>query len=479
MSTDSRLDVNDLLRIGILIILLLLIFLKIDVESSYLNNNTIYLGEVLAIENLFFLYFEKRNRNPFVILLVFQNFFFFLLRILTLNYTNYSTSLQLNNCVAYDVNYSLFFAIFANIALFIGVLYNTRQNNNKPRQISIPRKKYLVFIPLAVCFFMTYYSTKGIISLINSLFINLSILVMMLIVYIVYNGKNLNKKFKYILFFLIIAYIVMQTGYGSRGAVISVLMFCIFTFLAVHERLKIRFNQLLLVFLITPVMLIFFLFATYMRPQLNDSTNKTLSEVNSIFQGFDLINSVEVDIKIILTPVFDRVGFLDYSAATIKNYDKYAQVFNLPYYFKSIVDNILSPGFDVFDVPRVSNATSFIYYNSGPITKTSVTENYQSDQFCFYGEYYDLFGKWFSLVPIFFTGFLFKWMYQKVNHNKSYFAFIKKAFILSMFYSFLNSFGVDWILLDILGFLFTYFLAKNFFKFSEKSSFSMKSIELQ
>ena len=463
-------DLNSILRLFIFIFVTFLLFIKVDEKNQYVNLSTFILGGVLALQNFIFLIFEKLKRNPLLLLLVFQNVFFFMIRILSLNYTDFSTPFEQNNCSATDVHYALIFIFFANISLFLGLISFPGVAKTKLSQVYEVHKKYLILVPVCVSFFMSYYSSKGFISLINSLFINLGILILMIIVYLIYKGKHLNKSFKYLLLLFIIAYVIMQTAYGSRAALISVVLYSIYALLAVYGFFKVKIIHILLAGILIPIMIIFFLFATYMRPQLSDATNKTLPEIASIYNNFNLKGSLENDAQLLLTPVFDRIGFLDYSATTIKNADKYAPVFNITYYFKSIVDNILSPGFDIFDVPRVSNATSFIYYGNGPITKTTVTENYQSDQFCFYGEYYALFGKWFSLIPIFLTGVLFKFLYERTNPQRPYLTFVNKAFILSTYYLFLNSFGLDWILLDIVGYVFTFSLFQNFFKFKLKTS---------
>ena len=100
----------------------------------------------------------------------------------------------------------------------------------------------------------------------------------------------------------------------------------------------------------------------------------------------------------------------------------------------------------------------------GSPSLAKVPDAYQSDQFTLYGEFYALFGKWFSLVPIFFTGFLFKRLYLKINQSNIYFFYLKRALVLFVYYSTLNSFGLDWILLDSVAIFFTYQIFKSFFR---------------
>ena len=70
-----------------------------------------------------------------------------------------------------------------------------------------------------------------------------------------------------------------------------------------------------------------------------------------------------------LPPIFNRAGFFDYSAEIIAHSDRYKEEFNLATYAKSIIDNLLTPGFDVYDQPKISNALQFIYADLGKPSK--------------------------------------------------------------------------------------------------------------
>ena len=59
------------------------------------------------------------------------------------------------------------------------------------------------------------------------------------------------------------------------------------------------------------------------------------------------------------TLLTERIGFLDFSLDMIANAASYSTIINLKYYLKSIVDNILTPGFDIYDVPSATHALDF------------------------------------------------------------------------------------------------------------------------
>jgi len=77
------------------------------------------------------------------------------------------------------------------------------------------------------------------------------------------------------------------------------------------------------------------------------------------------LRSVEKSGDLLLPKIFDRVGFLDFSSEIIANSKHYSNVINMTSYGKSIVDNIFTPGFDVYDQPKISNSLRFVY---NPVT---------------------------------------------------------------------------------------------------------------
>jgi hypothetical protein len=264
--------------------------------------------------------------------------------------------------------------------------------------------------------------------------------------------------------------VVIQTLTGSRAAILSVINYIIFAQLAVYDNLKVKKIYLVFGAVLLPIMILIFAVSTFLRPRLENRGNIG-GETFEVLKEFDIADTITDGSDLVLKQVFDRIGFLDYCAETISNTDKYSGIFNPWYYFKSIVDNILTPGFTVFDTPRTSNAIVFVYNEKGAPSLSKVHEAYQSDEFTLYGEFYALFGKWFSLIPIFFLGFFFKRIYLNLNQNNIYQFYLKRAIILFVFYSTLNSFGLDWILLDVVAIFFTYNIFKRFFKFRKLTDF--------
>lgn len=481
-SRTGFIDLNSILQwINILFCILFIYIFKENGPTQYVNKYTIYLGVLLSLQIAVFLYFEKKRRDPFVLLLCFQMVMYFILRIVSLSLDFYSVVFERFPFEASNLNNAILFILFANLSLYLGLILNKVKaisDNPLAELKSQPKNTYNVIIVLFIGYLMGLSATLGFVvvdaffSILGALFIKLSVILFMIIVYLFMFKDKLPKSIFNTLLLGLLLFILIQTLTGSRSAILTIINFAIFTFLAIYGSIKIKKWTLLFFLFLVPLMVILFLMATFLRPRLQEKRAVIGSETFEVIGQFDLLQTIGNDAKIVLAPVFDRIGFLDYTAETIANSDKYYPILNPLYFLKSTIDNVLTPGFDVFDVPMSSNAMRFMYMkNFGPPVKSKVTaETYQSDEFTLYGEFYVMFGKWFSLVPIFFIGFVTKRIYLKIKDQFEYFFIFKRSIVLAIFYTLLNSFGIDWLLLDILGFIFTYKIFKTFFKFYKLTS---------
>jgi hypothetical protein len=173
--------------------------------------------------------------------------------------------------------------------------------------------------------------------------------------------------------------------------------------------------------------------------------------------------SVGADLDLLLPPIAGRAGFFDYSSEIIAHRDEYATLLNLSSYAKSVIDNILTPGFDVYDQPKISNALRFIYDGLGtPSKELVVDDNYQSDQLGIYGEFYGLFG--YACLPLLFVVmFAFKRVYVKLKSRNPFNLAMKRAIVLFLFVWTIDSYGVDWTILQVLPLVVAMFIYAPFF----------------
>ncbi len=464
-------DLNKILKVtNILVFILMWCSYIKNGDGLYVNFSTILLGTLLSVQIGTFLFFEKKRRDPFVLLLCIQMTIYFLFRIVTLLNYEFSNVFNRFPFTPGDLNYALIYILIANLVLYFGLTINSLKPSILIKSFNtVPIKTYLVLILIAIGYFFRFYQSVGlgflesIMGIMQSLFVNLGTIVFMTIVFLLLFQDRIDNKVKKMIIVGIVAMVLINTLTGSRAAILTIVNYVIFASLAIHDYIIVKKKYLIFSIILLPLMIVIFAFSTFLRPRL-ENRGDIGAETFKVLKEFDL-NEIGGDgANLVLKGVFDRIGFLDYCAETIANSDKYAGIFNPTYYFKSIVDNVLTPGFNVFDVPRVSNTTTFVYNDMGTPSIAKAAAAYQSDQFTLYGEFYALFGKWFSLVLIFFVGFFFKSVYLNLSQSNIYLFYLKRALILFVFYTFLNSFGMDWILLDVIAIFFTYQLFKNFFR---------------
>jgi hypothetical protein len=474
LGEKRNIDLNSILRVLLMLILLSNWYTYyLNGPNEYINFNTIILGSILGIEIFIFLQVERKRRDPFIILLSFQLTFYFLFRILSLSiFPPYSVAFERFRFTPADLNYFLLYIIAANLALFAGFYLN----EVKPINISLaekitPIKVRNIFLLLLFGLLMSFPGTLGltaiewILGLLASVFVDVYVIMLMILLFIILFKNKIKKKYKILLSFGLLFFIIIETLAGSRSAIIITIYFVLFAILAVYNRIQVRKSIMWLSLLMVPLLIFVYTITTFLRPRLEKRSNVN-SETLTVLKEFDFKEALLNNSEFVLTPIFDRIGYLDYGAELVANQEKYKPIFTYKYYFMSIVDNILTPGFDVFNTPKISNAQKFIYNDEGTPMKSKVDEAYQSDEYTMYGEFYLVFGKWFSLVAMFFLAFFLKRVYVKISGKSVFDISVKRSIILMIFYYFIQSYGMDWIAALALGFYVTYYLFRKVFQFT-------------
>ena len=205
--------------------------------------------------------------------------------------------------------------------------------------------------------------------------------------------------------------------------------------------------------------------ATYMRQIKNDAGE--INYLDSLSRSIEYILDDSTDYRYIdkFGPAFDRIAYLDFTIDAIKNSNEYADVVSLPLEIASIVDG-LTPGFDIFNAPKIANVLSAVYL-SQPDRKYRVnSESYQSDQLGVYGEYFILFYKWLSLPLFTISAYILVRIYYLNFFKNTFNSLVWRAFILSLFYQWLISYGLDWLIIysiiNYIALFFILFLIKPF-----------------
>jgi hypothetical protein len=236
----------------------------------------------------------------------------------------------------------------------------------------------------------------------------------------------------------------------------AVLLFC--SLLSFKNEIKISRRMAIIGILSVPILVISFVVATYVR-RLQYDTKTVINKERIHFLSKFKLSSVKVNDKGVLSPIFDRMGYLGYAVDMINNGDKYRKVINARYYSESIIDNGITPGFNLFNSPKASHALRYIYsgLKANP-TQQDIIANYNSDMFTVYGEYYVLFRGFPALLILFFAAFLFKRLYLSVKTKNPYLFYLYRALILLVFYNWLISYGFDWMIIELISYLIPVFI---------------------
>jgi hypothetical protein len=441
--------------------------------NPYIDGESIGLAALLCAQTHVALVLERRRRDPFVLLLAFEMIFYYSLRIFTLVVYPFSTVFDRYPYYSQDSNQALIFIIIANLMLY-GGLWAVRSPDPAPestrwRAVAPGRVILLLVSAIGTTYFTQSFSTQGDVPRaldFLSLFLTANIIVLMALTYYFLFRETLSKRFAATLGLLILIDMIVHTLAGSRSAIITFVQDCVFVALALWGRIRFRRAHVVIGLVVSPLVLLLligsFLVSSYNRSsrEIGASFDIRRAITSATDAGSQL--SLDSEIGVALAPMLARVGFFDISAEIIAHRAEYRSVINTSAYGKSIVDNILTPGFDVFDWPKTGNALQFIYMDWGTPSKRDVPESYQSDPLGLYGEFYALFG-YASLPLMFLASYGIKFLYQRLRSSSPFFLVIKRVIVLYVFLELLRSFGLDWILAELVPLVAAIYLYSFFF----------------
>jgi hypothetical protein len=474
---DRSIDFNTLLTLANLLVLGLTLYtFSAKGENEYVNQQSIVLAVLLAIETQVALVLERWRRDPFVLLLVFSMVLYYSLRIITLLLYPYSVVFDRYAYDASDTNYALVFMLFANACMYagfftIGFRPGGQRVNTEGWKATSPLGVVVVMLTAIAFAYLTgnYWNEGNVPRGLNFLvlFLSPNIIILMALSYFFLFRKSLGRQFAVIIASLIVIEMIAHTLIGSRGAIVLIVQNCILVLLAVAGHIRFSRGFLALGVLLMPVLIALllasFAISTYNRTFRTGGANLDMGRAMQLaIDGSSQLASAAPSMDVLIPPIAARAGFFDFSAEIIAHREQYASVLNFPAYGRSIVDNILSPGFDLYDQPKLSNALQFIYRDWGRPSKQEVPDSYQSDQFGVYGEFYALFG-YASLPILFLVALALKGIYVSFKAGNPFVLTMKRVIVLFVFTRIVDSFGFDWAISDTLPLIVAMFVYSFFF----------------
>lgn len=476
MSGKGIYHLSSILQIATVFMCLLAAILYYNTGANeYVNEYTILLTCFFSLQNIGMLSYQKKTNDPFILILVLVATLFYLTRVSSLLYVPWSLVLSRYSLTVDDFNYSFLYICISNISIFAGLI--SVRSKDFVKKVDTGKVKPAKLFPVILILLFGLFSQfiyKIDIEMISraaglffGLFLYHGAILLLTIAYFVINFEVMPRRHKVVLALLFMILVILLTIMGSRSVFLTLSICTLCVLLSFSSTIKISKSSLFILLFLVPLMALSFLAATFLRNEGYDpKTTVTLSRIVNL-GNFTIIGSEDIsedEVKLISAPIFDRAGFLSYAVDVITNHDQYSAVINFEYYLKSIVDNVLTPGFDIFETPRASNAFNRIYTGRPIPTKKEASDDYNSEMFTIYGESYILFGGYLAMIPLFFISFVFKKVYSLVNARDMFLYYLYRSLILLTFYGWLNSFGFDWMLGEVMSFLITIFTLKAFYK---------------
>jgi hypothetical protein len=423
--------------------------------NRWVDGSSVTLLWLLGLENIGMLFLARRTNDPFVAILVGLTTIFYMGRVDSLLFDPYSIAFTFAGFpVSSDhVNATLRLVFWGNLAVFLGVTA-AKARRVVPREDRWTRMTSRLVIALAIVFAANFLFevTLGALGRVGAsllqVIMSTHMVLLMAMTFLLLNRRQLAWLHRVTLASMLALFVALTVIIGSRSGLLVLLILGLCALLAPQKRLEVRWSWLAWAIVVPPLAITLFSVASLVRlegyqPGVSVSTQRVRAAL--AFDAFDYGSS-----RILLRPVLDRVGFLDYATVMVAGAEHYAPVISVEYYFKSLVDNLLSPGFDVYDAPRTSQTIRFLPRGDVP-SHARAAEEYNSSQLTAYGELFVLFrGFWpFAIAALGFMGYIFARLFARIRTEDEYHCYLYRGVVLLAFHNWLNSFGLDWMAVEL------------------------------
>ena len=432
----------------------------------YFELDTIFIILLFIIQIHFFLFYEAYNRNPLILVLCFIFIVFYNLRFTTF-FIDPSLVFALYKNV--NINYVLLYIISANFLIFFGLRsYGFRRYKIKYSNSGTIINNYFphFFILISLSFqILSSFSVpilSQLLTYISVFLFNTEALVLLSFVLFFLSKNKLDQKAVLSFYLIVIIYLIYFSLAGRRGTILNIFIFYLFSLLAIDRNIKFKFLNILFVIFVIPISFLIFIISTFLRnlQLINSAFNSNLSVIDILKNSIDNLTSFKINYDLnLLIPIFDRISYLDFTSYYITYSEKFNKIFSFSYYFQSVVDNFLTPGFNIFDSPRVSNAL-FLLKNDIVVNFSNLYEDYNSVQFGIHSELYNLLGLIPSLFFFYLIGYFFSYKYYNFEKNEKSMNHYKRSILLFTFYLLINSYGIDWMIIYFFSIYMTFLLFK-------------------
>lgn len=440
-------------------------------NTSYVNSQTILLNTFLIFINHLVVMDAKRNSNTLLFILGFMMIAHYAFRIVSLNFFDYSLPFMKGNIDVSFVNDNLLYIIVSECIMWL-VLHVKMKKIKIEKDRTNPSVTKNILKLLIVSYILSILTSLGvpllstIIRMCASFFFNMQYMILLGVCYFLYYKESISRQHHMIFICSSLAYVVIYTLLGSRGTLYNLGMAILIAILATGV-VYVKKKYVIAAVMLVPIALILFLYGSFMR--FSGKTSLSASDIQTALSMSSEIMDVGAG-KDLIAPAFDRLGYFDYSLETINNKDELGQYIKPINYVKSIIDNLLTPGFNIYDMPRMSFIPDKLSsLGTTPSYKDmDLTDDYMSSQFSIYGESYLLFGIYGSFLFYFIVCLCYKRLYLKYKDDYTIFGRWAITIILYTFYVAQRSYGYDWWFIELFGLVINYYIFSYIVKKSKK-----------
>jgi hypothetical protein len=435
--------------------LVLILLLFIPANKNYLLDGEQLLINLLIFLSIISLLINYRVNNFFLHLLNLYFSIFFIFRIPFLYINGFFSDIVLRKVSSDDIHFSLLVLVYSYVSLVISILIlNPRLAKYQMRPLDNNFIKIILHIStLAIILHSFYFLNKDTsLSLKNNFYdilravFDMYNIILVLIVLLLTQSKSALKKYKLQILILILLVLILSIFAGSKSGFLNIALLIYIVSLFFNIKLLNKSPIILIVGFFGAGLLSIFLyflgnsFKFYQRELISFDEIK-IHFFNNIQEPLFVINSFS-----------SRFGHLDFFIEKLSN-PLYKPYISFDYYFMAIFDR-LTPFFDFFgDSPFISRL--LFSAREG----TQIIGN-ASEQITIFAEYYLIFG-FFSPIFFFLSIWVFKFFIEFFNRIEPKNFPLYNIFLAESFFSFINSYGLDML---VVGFfykiLFVFLLIK-------------------
>jgi len=471
-SYQKTIDLNGILRLmnfGVACFICSGFFGERFIDNPYVDSITLILGLILCLQSHIVLRLERHNSDPFVLMMTYILTFHYSLRIFTLSIYPFSDKFMQYEYGPNDSNYALLYILIANTFIYAGlnrvklgssvIIETSNYKPVKPKILVI-----ILFFSLLFSIFSQQVLPQSIafpIDFIFNNFMSADIILTVLAVYIILFRKVLPVIYLKFVWAIALFLLGLQMMSFSRSGLLTLANTLLVLVLVLLPKFQVSRKHVFFIFALLPFLLSVaftsYAISTTSRQIKGDNVTSLEEKKELLDRSYDLLKN-DPRIDYFLNKALSRAGFFDFSAELIAHKQQYSRIFTLENYLQSIIDNVLTPGFDVFDQAKLSNSLKYADDKYAKFSKAEEIEGtYHTDQFTLYGEMYSIFG-YVSVVILYIAVILIKMAYRYNDGLSAPMIALLRVFWLTIFFKLMNSFGLDWVLKESASMLVSFFV---------------------